>query len=51
MHFHIVRWVYENREYGKGIDYLMYGGHFQGGEGLKHWKGNLLFEPAYLMLR
>lgn len=38
----------ENRQLTEGLEYIMYAGYYQGGDGLRRWKKNLCFIPAYL---
>lgn len=50
LHFFIMKFLYEDNPCSNGIEMLMYGGHYQGNEGLIRWKEKLLFEPADLYL-
>ncbi|WP_139150897.1 hypothetical protein [Halofilum ochraceum] len=47
LHLAIMEWLLDpNNPHATGLDYLVYAGFYQGGEGLQHWKRKFLFEPA-----
>jgi len=51
LHYHIAEKVFDQNEFTSGIKYIMYGGHFQGNEGLRKWKEKLLLEPVNFKLK
>jgi hypothetical protein len=50
LHYHILEWLFSDDPMTDGVKYLMYGGHFDGGESLRKWKEKLHFTPAKLFL-
>lgn len=52
LHLDLVRYLFdENRQLAERLEYIMYAGYYQGGDGLRRWKKNLRFVPAYLQER
>lgn len=50
LHFQIVEWILSRSEPTvQGLDFLVYAGFNQGGEGLQLWKKKTLYEPGYLV--
>ncbi|WP_158454046.1 glycosyltransferase family 4 protein [Paenibacillus durus] len=50
LHLDIVKWILDDdNPYGQGLDHLIYGRYYDGGEGRITWRKKTGFEPAYLM--
>jgi hypothetical protein len=51
LHFEIMQWILGRDEpASRGLDFLMYAGFNQGGDGLRLWKKKTAFEPAHLVV-
>lgn len=51
LHLAILEWAFRGGDgLTLGLEHLVYGGYYQGTDGLTQWKKNTLFEPAYLVI-